>query len=90
LIGYTSDQFELPLPVGHRFPMAKYRLLRERISDSAAQLGVQLREAPWADDEAVLRVHTPDYVAKAFKTANIWTYYSAIWPMRRRVRDPMQ
>jgi len=54
LIGYTSDQFELPLPVGHRFPMAKYRLLRERISDSAAQLGVQLREAPWADDEAVL------------------------------------
>jgi len=64
VIVYTSDHFELPLPAGHRFPMAKYRLLRERISASAAQLGLQLHEAPWAEDAAVLRVHTADYVAK--------------------------
>lgn len=28
---FYSDSFVLPLPVHHRFPMAKYRLLRERL-----------------------------------------------------------
>ncbi len=28
---FYSDQFVLPLPPGHRFPMPKYRLLRDRI-----------------------------------------------------------
>ena len=28
---FYSDTFELPLPAHHRFPMAKYRLLRERL-----------------------------------------------------------
>lgn len=30
---YYSDTFVLPLPEHHRFPMAKYRLLRERLVD---------------------------------------------------------
>lgn len=59
---YTSDQFELPVPVGHRFPMAKYRLLREQVEAIAPRLGAQLIEAPRADDDAVLRVHGADYV----------------------------
>lgn len=61
---YTSDQFELPLPAGHRFPMAKYRLLRMRVEAAAQALGAHLLEAPRADDAAVLRVHTPDYVQR--------------------------
>ena len=28
---FYSDTFVLPLPAHHRFPMAKYRLLRERL-----------------------------------------------------------
>jgi len=33
---FYTDHFELPLPPGHRFPMAKYRRLRDRIvSDSS-------------------------------------------------------
>ena len=45
---YTSDHFVLPLPDGHRFPMPKYRLLRDRV---AAELpGIQLEEAPAATD----------------------------------------
>ena len=28
---FYSDTFVLPLPEHHRFPMAKYRLLRERL-----------------------------------------------------------
>ena len=29
---YYADHFVLPLPDGHRFPMAKYRMLRDRIA----------------------------------------------------------
>jgi acetoin utilization deacetylase AcuC-like enzyme len=29
---FYTDHFELPLPSGHRFPMAKYRRLRDRIT----------------------------------------------------------
>lgn len=61
---YASDHFVLPLPAGHRFPMAKYRLLRERAQAGLATLGASLFEAPRADDAAVLRVHTPEYLAQ--------------------------
>ncbi|NBV88975.1 MAG: histone deacetylase, partial [Betaproteobacteria bacterium] len=30
---YSTDLFVLPLPPGHRFPMEKYRLLRESVSE---------------------------------------------------------
>lgn len=57
---FYSDQFVLPLPQGHRFPMAKYAMLRDAL---VAQLpGIQLLQAPRASDAELLRVHTPDYV----------------------------
>ena len=31
---FYTDQFVLPLPEGHRFPMAKYSLLRQRVAES--------------------------------------------------------
>jgi hypothetical protein len=31
---YTSNAFVLPLPSGHRFPMAKYARLAERVTRS--------------------------------------------------------
>ena len=59
---FHSDHFVLPLPEGHRFPMAKYRMLRDRV---AAELtGVTLIEAPVASDTELLRVHTPQYVGE--------------------------
>ncbi len=59
---YYSDTFELPLPETHRFPMAKYRLLRERIASSG--LEVDLRLPPAATDEQLLLVHSNDYLDK--------------------------
>jgi acetoin utilization deacetylase AcuC-like enzyme len=57
---YTSDQFVLPLPEGHRFPMPKYRLLKERV---AADLpNIQLQEAPPASDGELALAHDPVYV----------------------------
>ena len=57
---YFADQFVLPLPNGHRFPMHKYRLLREAL---ACQLpAVQLHEATAATPGELALVHTPAYV----------------------------
>jgi acetoin utilization deacetylase AcuC-like enzyme len=58
---YYTDHFVLPLPPGHRFPMAKYRMVRERI---ASQSGLQLCEAPRASDTELLLAHDPTYVQR--------------------------
>jgi len=57
---FYSDHYVLPLPPGHRFPMRKYSLLRDRVR---AQLpGVQLLEAPAALDGELALVHDPVYI----------------------------
>lgn len=58
---YYSDHFVLPLPAGHRFPMAKYGLLRERLARELPQ--VALLEAPRASDGELALVHAPAYIA---------------------------
>ena len=57
---YYADQFVLPLPEGHRFPMQKYRLLREALMQAAPD--VRLCEAPAATPGELALVHTPAYV----------------------------
>jgi len=56
---FSTDLFVLPLPQGHRFPMQKYRMLRESISDWP---GIRLCEPPAATDEQLALAHSPDYV----------------------------
>lgn len=58
---YHTTQLVLPLPVGHRFPMAKYALLRERLQAELDAL--VLRPAQPATDEQLSLAHTPDYIA---------------------------
>ena len=58
---YYADEFVLPLPEGHRFPMAKYRLLRDRIAEELPE--TRLHIAPTAEDEDLARVHSPEYIA---------------------------
>jgi acetoin utilization deacetylase AcuC-like enzyme len=57
---FHSDQFVLPLPEGHRFPMVKYRLLRERVAAELA--GIEIVEAPSASLGELALAHTHDYV----------------------------
>jgi len=57
---FYADQFVLPLPPGHRFPMPKYRMLRERLEGLA---GVEMRQAPAASDGELALAHTPAYVS---------------------------
>jgi acetoin utilization deacetylase AcuC-like enzyme len=61
---FVTDQFELPLPDGHRFPVAKYHLLRRRVEASGLFAAEDLIVPHAATDEELLRVHTPDYLGK--------------------------
>ena len=57
---YYADQFVLPLPQGHRFPMAKYSLLRNWLQEHLPQ--VMLKVASAASDGELALVHTPQYI----------------------------
>ena len=58
---FYADHFVLPLPDGHRFPMAKYKLLRDRVVHELP--GVQMQQAPATTDGELALVHSPDYIA---------------------------
>jgi acetoin utilization deacetylase AcuC-like enzyme len=61
---FYSDHFVLPLPDGHRFPMTKYSVLRERIAGSSVCGPNELREPEAVTDEEILRAHSPDYLRR--------------------------
>lgn len=50
------------MPEGHRFPMQKYRLLREALLESGLIASTQLEPAPKALEEDLLRAHEARYV----------------------------
>ena len=56
---YFCDQHEMPLPEGHKFPVAKYRRVRELLSGDER---IELREAPLATEQDLRRVHTDAYI----------------------------
>jgi acetoin utilization deacetylase AcuC-like enzyme len=57
---FYTDQFVLQLPPGHRFPMGKYRLLRDRLAAEVPE--IRLMPAPPASDGELALVHTPAYI----------------------------
>ncbi|MFM8677861.1 MAG: histone deacetylase [Burkholderiaceae bacterium] len=59
---FYSDRFVLPLPAGHRFPMEKYQLLRERIGQTLPE--IRLLEPEPLTDEALAVAHSPDYIRR--------------------------
>jgi acetoin utilization deacetylase AcuC-like enzyme len=65
---FYSDHFVLPLPEGHRFPMAKYSMLRERVAFELT--GIEMLEAPAATEGELALAHSPNYV-HAVKTGGL-------------------
>lgn len=57
---YYSDRFVLPLPEGHRFPMRKYRMLRDAVAATLPQ--VEFDEAPHTTDGVLALAHHPHYI----------------------------
>ena len=64
LKAFYCDHFVLSLPEGHRFPMEKYRLLRERVLASGAVRPEELRVPEPASEEEILRVHEAEYLRR--------------------------
>jgi len=62
-IFYHPHYSALVLPERHRFPLAKYQALFERLGD----LGYPLAEAPPASRDQIARVHDADYVDAALQ-----------------------
>ncbi len=54
---FYTDTYNLPLPDGHKFPIEKYRMLRELLTDK-----FELEVAPLADRSTIELVHDRDYV----------------------------
>src|SRR5918992_4036325 len=61
---WSSASYTFPLPAGHRFPIAKYELLRERVVSDGLIAPDHLHEPPRATAEALRRVHTDDYTTR--------------------------
>jgi len=62
------DLFTYPLPPDHRFPAAKYGLLRKRVADELSP-PCELLTPDAATDVELLRVHHPEYLAKVVSGA---------------------
>lgn len=61
---FYTDHFELPLPEGHRFPMAKYRKLRNRIVSDPAFLTDTLLVPNAATVAQLCLAHDAEYVRR--------------------------
>jgi acetoin utilization deacetylase AcuC-like enzyme len=61
---FYSDHFVLPLPEGHRFPMVKYSMLRERVARDGICDPGELRTPRAVTDEEILRAHSPGYLER--------------------------
>lgn len=59
---FYCDEFVLPLPEGHRFPMAKYAMLRERLMGEFDEDVFRVPTA--ATDEEITRAHCAEYVGR--------------------------
>ncbi len=59
---YYSDHYTLPLPEGHRFPIEKYKMLRDFLLSENLLSREQIFESPLASHEELLLAHTETYV----------------------------
>ncbi|HEY1215739.1 MAG TPA: histone deacetylase [Bryobacteraceae bacterium] len=75
---FYSDQYQFPLPSGHKFPLRKYQLLRQCLE---ADSNFCLMPARFADREDLIRVHGPEYV-------NRFLDGTLDWRVMRRIGFP--
>ena len=61
MLAFAHDGFTYPLPKGHRFPLEKYRLVRERVGRLPH---VDVRPAPAVSWSALARVHGRSYLTR--------------------------
>jgi acetoin utilization deacetylase AcuC-like enzyme len=62
MLAWSSARYTFPLPAGHRFPIAKYARLREQVVNEGILRADALREPNGVSRDALLLVHTTEYV----------------------------
>jgi acetoin utilization deacetylase AcuC-like enzyme len=67
---FYSDHYTIPLPEGHRFPMSKYRMLRDLLLNEKILSPENLYESPLAEESLLTLAHDPAYV-KAMKDGSV-------------------
>ncbi|MBC7753887.1 MAG: histone deacetylase [Moraxellaceae bacterium] len=67
---YFSDHYTLPLPDDHRFPMTKYRMLRDYLIKNEIITQQELHESPLATEEILRLAHTEEYI-QAMRTGKV-------------------
>ena len=61
---WSSARYTFPLPVGHRFPVAKYAMLRDRVMAEGIVPPERVLDPDGVTDPVLLLVHTEDYVRR--------------------------
>jgi acetoin utilization deacetylase AcuC-like enzyme len=61
---WSSAHHTFPLPEGHRFPVAKYALLRDRVIAESIVAPERVLHPGGATDDDLRLVHTPEYVER--------------------------
>ena len=61
---FYSDRFVLPLPEGHRFPMRKYSMLREKVEEAGICGAGEMRVPHAVTDGEILTAHDPGYLRR--------------------------
>jgi acetoin utilization deacetylase AcuC-like enzyme len=64
---YYCDPFDFPLPQGHRFPLEKYRLLRQQLQSMSWSPPLNFAVPPPVSEMDLFRAHDPDYVRRMLR-----------------------
>ncbi len=59
---FFSEKYQLPLPAGHRFPIEKYRMLRDYLVSNQIIQSDMIFESPLASIDELLFGHTLEYI----------------------------
>jgi acetoin utilization deacetylase AcuC-like enzyme len=68
---FYNDIYEQPLPAGHRFPMEKYRKVRQTLQRELAHDGVGFHESPLVTEEELATTHCRGYINRFLTGSNM-------------------
>lgn len=66
---FSNDHYEVPLPPKHRFPMEKYRLVRQTLQHDYERQSslVNFHKSPLATVDELVTTHCPKYVSRVME-----------------------
>ncbi|MFM8840659.1 MAG: histone deacetylase [bacterium] len=59
---FYSDTYTIPLPEGHKFPMVKYRMIRDALLERGILSPSELHESPIFSPDELSLAHAPSYI----------------------------